>query len=184
MLSAPPCPMTDAITFRAIRPEDEEFLYHVYAGTRTDELAPLGWDHAQQEAFLRMQFNAQHRYFQTQFADASFQIILQGERAIGRLYVDRRTDEIGIVDIALLPEYRNAGIGSRLLKDLFAEAARAGKPVRIHVEQHNPAVRLYERLGFVRIGPTGVYFLMEWRPAALLTRTPDTADECRGQIEP
>ena len=68
------------------------------------------------------------------------------------------------MDIALLPEHRGAGIGSAVLRGLLAEAAAAGKPVRIHVERLNPARRLYERLGFAPIEDKGVYYLMEWRP--------------------
>jgi ribosomal protein S18 acetylase RimI-like enzyme len=156
--------MAEPITFRPIRPDDEGFLFQVYASTRVEELAPLDWTEVQKEAFLRMQFTAQHTYYQAQFPHASFQVILQGQRPIGRLYVDRRADEISLVDIALLPAYRNVGIGSALLRDLLAEARQAGKPVRIHVECFNPALRLYERLGFSRVGDTGVYFLLEWDP--------------------
>ncbi len=35
-------------------------------------------------------------------------------------------------------------------------------PVRIHVQQSNPAFHLYQRLGFQKIDENGVYFLMEW----------------------
>jgi hypothetical protein len=45
---------------------------------------------------------------------------------------------------------------------LLAEAAQAGKPVRIHVECFHPALGLYERLGCASAGDTGVYFLLEW----------------------
>jgi len=83
---------------------------------------------------------------------------------VGRLYVARWQDAIRMVDIALLPPYRNAGIGTAILRDLLAEAAVAHKPVRIHVEQCNPAVRLYERLGFAPIADKGVYLFMEWAP--------------------
>ena len=69
------------------------------------------------------------------------------------------------MDIALLPAYRNAGIGSALLHALMAEAAQAGKPVRIHVEKQNPALRLYTRLGFVPIADRGVYWFLEWSPS-------------------
>jgi ribosomal protein S18 acetylase RimI-like enzyme len=155
----------EAIRLRAIRPEDEAFLYQVYASTRAEELAPLGWEEAQKEAFLRMQFRAQHCYYHDQFPLASYQVILRGECSIGRLYVDRRADKISILDIALLPEHRNAGLGSALLRGVLAEAAQAGKPVRIYVECFNPALRLYERLRFSRVGDTGVYFLLEWHPA-------------------
>ena len=153
-----------SITFRPIRSEDEAFLYRLYASTRENELAQVPWDDGEKETFLRMQFQAQHQYYQEQFLNAEFQIILRDGRLIGRLYVDRRADEIRLIDIALLPEERNGGIGTSLLKELLVEAVRAGKPVRIHVERYNPALRLYERLGFSRIDDQGVYHLMEWSP--------------------
>ena len=158
--------MDKAITLRPIEPDDEEFLYRVYAGTREVELAQVDWDAGQKEAFLRMQFTAQHQYYQEHYAGAAFQVILADGRPAGRLYVARWPDEIRIVDIALLPEHRNAGIGTALLKDLLAEGARAGKPVSIHAERFNPALRLYERLGFTSIVDKGVYLLLEWAPAA------------------
>jgi ribosomal protein S18 acetylase RimI-like enzyme len=157
--------MNEAITRRRICPEDQPFLYQVYASTRTEELAPLGWSQPQLDAFLTMQFIAQHRYYQEQFPEAKFEVILRHGEPIGRLYVDRKPDEIRIIDIALLPAHRNAGIGSALLHELFAEADRDGKPVRIHVEQFNPALHLYRRLGFVAIGDNGVYHHMERRPS-------------------
>jgi ribosomal protein S18 acetylase RimI-like enzyme len=165
--------MSDAITLRPIRPADEAFLYQVYASTREEELAPLGWDEAQKHAFLRMQFTAQHRYYQATFPHASFDVILPAGRPIGRLYVDRREDEVCIVDIALLPEHRGAGIGGTLLRSVLAEA---GKPVRFHVEKNNPALRLYRRLGFAPVGDTGVYFRMEWQPASARGPAPQAAE--------
>ena len=104
---------------RPAGPDDEPFLYRVYAGTREDELAAVDWDAAQQAAFLRGQFEAQHHYYHEQFGSAEFQIILLGGEPIGRLYVDRRDDEIRIIDIALLPAHRNAGLGEALLTDLL-----------------------------------------------------------------
>ena len=156
--------MRPPITLRPITVEDEPFLYRVYADTREDELSPLGWDETEKDSFLRMQFNAQHGFYQEQFPAADFDIILAGDQPIGRLYVDRRDDEIRVVDIALLLEHRNAGIGSMLLNGLLAEASAEGKLVRIHVERFNPALRLYERLGFIQVGDNGVYYLMEWCP--------------------
>lgn len=158
--------MDRTITLRPIRPDDEAFLYRVYASTREDELAVLDWDRAQKEEFLRMQFRAQHTFYLEQFTQAQFDLIVLDGEPVGRLYVDRRSDEIRIVDIALLTEHRRRGIGSRLLNDLLAEARAAGLPVRIHVEQNNPALGLYHRLGFRRIADKGVYFLMEWTPEA------------------
>ena len=67
------------------RSEDEEFLYRVYASNRYDELAPLGWDDAQKEAFLRSQFTAQHKSYHEQFPGAEFRIIMLDQEPIGRV---------------------------------------------------------------------------------------------------
>ena len=69
------------------------------------------------------------------------------------------------MDIALLPEHRGNGVGSSLLRDLLAEADADGKRVTIHVERLNPALRLYERLGFSVAEDKGVYLLLERRSA-------------------
>ena len=111
-----------------------------------------------------MQFAAQSSFYAEQFPRAEFQIILVYGEPAGRLYVDRRGDEIRIIDIALLAQYRNRGFGTTLIGNLLAEGESAGLPVRIHVEGLNPALRLYRRLGFRKIGDNGVYHLMEWSP--------------------
>lgn len=153
--------MTASVTLRPITPEDGELLYRIYAGTRQEELEPLGWSEEEKERFLRFQFEAQHRHYQEHFADAAFDVIVVDGEPVGRLYLDRRPDELRIVDIALLPGHRRKGIGGALLREVLAEAQGLELPVRIHVERNNPALDLYESLGFVKTGDTGVYFLME-----------------------
>lgn len=140
-------------------------LFDVYASTRQAELALVDWDDAQKQAFLAQQFEAQHRWYQEQYGGASFDVVLVDDRPAGRLYVSRWSSEIRIVDIALLPEYRNRGIGAELLAALQSEASAAGKALTIHVERFNPALRLYDRLGFLPVADEGVYLLLEWRPA-------------------
>ncbi len=157
---------TPAIWLRPAKASDMPLLYQVYASTRLDELALLGWSAAQQHAFLAQQFEAQHQHYHTYSAGADFLVIMCGEQPIGRMYVDRRADEIRLIDIALLPARRGAGIGSRLLHELLSEAAACGKPLRIHVEKFNPALRLYQRLGFAPIEDRGMYWFMEWAPPA------------------
>ena len=100
------------VSFRPITPEDSEFLYSVYANTRSEELSAVDWSDAQKEQFLRQQFDAQHLAYQQTYEGGDFLVILRNGRPAGRLYVARWEREIRIVDIALLPEYRNAGIGS------------------------------------------------------------------------
>jgi ribosomal protein S18 acetylase RimI-like enzyme len=154
------------ITFRPTTPDDEPFLYRVYASTRMDELAPLQWSEAQITEFLTMQFRAQHTYYHEHFSQASFQIILLDGQPIGRLYQELRANDLHIIDIALLPEYRNQGIGTRLLRDIINEGEKGGYPVSIYVELNNPALRLYHRLGFRQVQSQGVYYYMERQPGA------------------
>ena len=151
------------ISFRPIVADDAEFLCAVYASTRTEELAVVPWSAQQKEAFLRSQFAAQHDHYQAHYAGASFEVILLRKQPVGRLYVARWEHEIRIVDIALLPEHRRAGIGTMLLNEILAEGRQSNKSVSIHVEQFNPALRLYQRLGFSRISEHGPYYLMSWR---------------------
>lgn len=150
------------LCLRGATPEDEPFLFEVYASTRSEELEGLGWDDNQKRAFITMQFLARER----SYPRVDNRVILLNGREIGRMLVDRRETEISLADIALLTEYRNAGIGSRLIKDLMNEATTAGKPILLHVVASSPAVRLYERLGFCRSGADAAYLEMKWEPAA------------------
>jgi ribosomal protein S18 acetylase RimI-like enzyme len=154
----------DGLALRPVEPRDDEFLYRVYAGTRTEELAVVAWDDAQKEAFLRAQFDAQSRWYREHYARATYEIVLVDGVPAGRLYLHRGETEIRIVDIALLPEHRGNGVGSSLLNDVLAEADAAGKRVTIHVERFNPALRLYERLGFSVAEDKGAYLFLERPP--------------------
>jgi ribosomal protein S18 acetylase RimI-like enzyme len=160
--------MTEEITLRPIADDDAELLCRVYASTRTEELALTDWSDEQKDAFLRMQFTAQHDYYRKHYVDAQFSVILRRGEPAGRLYVARWPEEIRIVDIALLPEHRNAGLGQRLVGELLEEARgrEQGRVVSIHVERQNPALRLYHRLGFRQAADKGIYLLLEWEPEA------------------
>jgi GNAT superfamily N-acetyltransferase len=152
------------ITLRPIREEDMAVLFRVYAATRAEEMAMVvDWTDEQKEAFLRMQFQAQHAWYQEHYIGAQWDLLLADGVPAGRLYVHRRESEIRLVDISLLPEFRGSGIGTSLLRELMSEAEVAGKPLTIHVEKYNPAMRLYLRLGFRSIDDRGPYDLMEWR---------------------
>jgi ribosomal protein S18 acetylase RimI-like enzyme len=151
----------DSISLRPIADEDMQFLLNLYATTRMDELAQLDWTNEQKAAFIVQQFTAQHHHWQANYTDTTWDLILCDGIPIGRLYVSRWPEEIRIIDIALMPEHRNAGIGTRFFRALFEEADSTGRKVSIHVEVFNPARRLYERLGFVQAEDRGVYLLME-----------------------
>ncbi len=152
------------IDLRAVEAGDDNFLFSVYASTRADEMARVDWNAQQQESFLRMQFRAQAQFYTENYPGAEFQVITLNGQSIGRLYIHTRENEIRIMDIALLPEFRRQGIGATLLQDILKQGKNLNLPVTIHVEQFNPAMRLYQRMGFYPKENKGVYMLMEWLP--------------------
>lgn len=119
------------------------------------------WTDEEKHVFLHQQYEAQRTHYRRYLPNTEYLVIEQSDEPIGRLFLDRRVDELRIVDIALLPEYRGRGIGGVILSDLIAEAVGRAVPVRIHVERNNPALGLYRRLGFREIGDEGVYLFME-----------------------
>ena len=143
---------------------DRHFLARVYASTREAELAAVPWTPAQKATFVAMQFEAQDASWQRQRPTTQRAIVLVGGRAAGRLYVDHAADEIRIVDIALLPEFRGSGAGTALLRSVLDEGDRRGLPVTIHVEKGNRARALYARLGFIPVSDAGAYDLYAHPP--------------------
>ncbi|CAA9521778.1 MAG: hypothetical protein AVDCRST_MAG85-2940 [uncultured Solirubrobacteraceae bacterium] len=146
---------------RPVIEDDRAFLVELYASVREQELAHVPWDAATRAAFIEHQFAAQDAHYREHYPGATLDVIeVDGER-VGRLYVHRGTSDIRIMDIALAPAFRARGIGTGLLRSLMAEAEEGELKLSIHVEQNNPARRLYERLGFEPAGEHGVYVLME-----------------------
>jgi len=152
------------ITLRPVTGADDEFLVSVYAGTRAEELARVPWTAEQKDAFVRMQFAAQKQHYAKEYPQARHEIIAVDGAPVGRLYLDRGEEEFYILDISVLPQHRNAGTGSFLLRQIMDEAAEAGKPASIYVESYNPSLRLFQRLGFHKAGESGFQFLMKWTP--------------------
>ncbi len=155
----------EAVTLRAVAPEDETFLTAVYGTTRANELSAVPWTAEQREAFIRFQFAAQTQHYQTEYPEAVHQIVLFHQQPVGRLYVDRRAHEIRILDLTILPAHAGAGIDVQLIRQLMREAARAGLSLTIQLESFNPARELFARLGFVPVAEFGFRTLFEWRAA-------------------
>lgn len=153
-----------AISLRAATEADEDFLTSVYASTREAELSQTDWSDEQKAEFCGMQSIAQIRHYRQHYPTARYFVIESSGQPAGRLYVDHWPNEIRIMDIALLPDFRGLGIGTHLLRELQREAAAASKKLTIHVETFNPARHLYQRLGFVVCEDKGVYQLMSWTP--------------------
>lgn len=148
-----------------LRPETEAdipVLMRIYASTREEELAPVPWTEEQKQAFLSQQFQAQRAHYRKYFTDCAFDVIEERGTPAGRLYLQTRQTQLHIIDITLLPAWRGRGIGGAILAALQDAGRACGKGVGIMVEKFNPALRLYERLGFAPIADHGVYLEMEW----------------------
>jgi ribosomal protein S18 acetylase RimI-like enzyme len=65
-------------------------------------------------------------------------------------FVDEETPELSI---AIVPSRRGTGLGSELLDALLARARADGyTAISLSVEADSPAIGLYERHGFARVG--------------------------------
>ncbi len=140
---------------RPIRKEDEPFLWEMLY-----EAAHMG-----EEANLTVQDAMNHpdlaKYVQNWGLkdDMGFvAILISSNQPVGaawlRLltaenqgygYVDDQTPELAI---AVLPEYRNQGIGSQLLTHLLAAAKASYKSISLSTRSSNPAVSLYHKFGW------------------------------------
>jgi GNAT superfamily N-acetyltransferase len=162
-------PAGGSLQLRPVAPTDDDFLLSVYASTRAEELGQAEWAEGQKEAFLKWQFDLQRREYDVRFPDAEYYLILIDNQPAGRIWIGRDSEQIRLLEIALLTEFQNRGAGTILLRRLIDEARQEGKPLRHMVfVLNNDAHRFYERLGFTIIEDLGAYKHMEW------TTTEDT----------
>jgi ribosomal protein S18 acetylase RimI-like enzyme len=160
-----------ALQRRTAQAQDDAFLESLYASTRTEELRPWAWPETQVQAFLAQQSRAQSMGYRHQFGAEHDHIVQLDGEDIGRLFVAPVGPALCVVDIAVLPAWRNQGIGTQLLQQVLRTAAEQGRPVQLSVMRGNPAQRLYERLGFAVTAQDDLYLELAWSAA------PDTTLE-------
>lgn len=154
-----------AISLRPQTEADEAFLKELYASVRWAEMAPTGWPDGLKHAFLEQQRNLQTQHYLSHYAGLWRGIVLCADKPVGRLYLWRNGDDLRIVELSLLAAYRQRGVGSRLLRAVQDEAGGSGARASLHVDENNPARRLYQRLGFRPEGnaaPPNIFMI--WRP--------------------
>lgn len=138
-------------SLRIITEQDYDFIYQVKkdAYQKYVEINFGGWDEEQQQELFKK--------FIESYKGGTYIITVQG-MAIG-FFNDCQEDrryEIG--NICILPEYQNQGIGTTILQDIMAE--HADKEIHLQYFKQNPVGRLYERLGFERVGETPYHYQM------------------------
>ena len=151
----------ERVTLRPVTPEDGELLLQIYAAAREIELSMVPWDDDQKRAFLEHQLAAQTAYYITEFPGATHDVILLDNEPAGRLYIDRTGDQITILDLAVLSQFRNNGVASALVSELLNE----GRPVGVCVETFNPSRDFFAKRGFEVISDDGANLRMQSTPS-------------------
>jgi len=161
----------DSIAYlRACTEADDAFVYDVFATTWESEVAALPNQNLAQHV-LRIQHISQERRFTGRFPDRQRYIVMEGDEPAGRLYVDETGPVLQIIDLTLMPRFRDQGIGTRILRDLFTHAERHGLTVRLRVERRNErATMLWTGLGFELVSMDDLDNFFEWVPATALVK--------------
>ena len=140
---------------------DMEFLRHLYRTTR-DDIDQLNLPDKMRAQILDQQFEAQHAHYLNIFPNAKRDIVLSGYTQVGRLYVQYGFTGIQVIDITILPAFRNSGIGTAVMRGVLDRSRLEKVPVRLRVIPGSPAVRWYTRMGFRKIADEQSHWQMEW----------------------
>jgi len=161
----PEAPAGRGFTLDAETAEHLPFLRRLFAAERERELAFLPLDERGKEAFLNSQFDAQRRYYLSQYRSPTLLVLNGPDGPAGRFYLaEDEGNGARVLDITLAAEIRGRGIGGALIAGLQSRLAPLGRGVSLHVDKTNPAQRLYLRLGFRVTGDAGVSWRMDWSP--------------------
>jgi len=141
---------------REARPADLDFARVLYFETMRGLIEPLfGWDERRQEESFAGWFDLQQA-----------RIIMADGRDVGWMQTRAHDGEVFLGSLYVIPEMQRRGIGTHVLRELIAQATRSSKPLTLAVMKNNPAIQLYECLGFrlmredrykfyLRVGPGG-----------------------------
>jgi ribosomal protein S18 acetylase RimI-like enzyme len=143
--------------------DHEEFVLALFASHKLLELGAQNWPKAMQKQISEMQFNAFEVSIKKEYPGAHDSLISVDSELAGRIIVNETEDNIRIINLSLLPAFRNKGIGTKLIKDVISEASIKKKPVYFDVDKHNPAISLYIRLGFNVVKDNEVSYTMAYK---------------------
>ena len=146
-------------TLRPATSADAAFLYDLHVAAMRDVVAATwGWDEAWQR-----------QHFASRFAPETIQIIQVTGEPVGMLELEKRLTEFFLGNLKLLPRVQDRGLGTDVLRDILAIAARENLPVRLQVLEANVrARRFYERLGFIVTGEFSPHIKMAWSASVRL----------------
>lgn len=149
------------VALRPATPGDEPFLRALFFAIRGEEFMRAGLSGPQLDLILNQQYQAMRSYYDEVFSDAQYVIYEHEGQPIGyHATIDR--DTLHLIDISIVNDYRNMGLGTLRMQELQSDARRLEKALTLSVEKFNPARNLYLRLGFVVTEDGDVYQRMRW----------------------
>jgi ribosomal protein S18 acetylase RimI-like enzyme len=152
---------------RQAGPEDFGFALALYLESTKPLLIALGrWDEERVRA-----------RFVEDFTPERAQMLHADGAEIGWIQVTDNGEGLHLDQLHLIEGYRNRGIGTRLIQALLDRGRRSGKWVGLNVIRGNPAIRLYQRLGFALIGEEDDKLQMRWQDG----HAPDASNRARAR---
>jgi GNAT superfamily N-acetyltransferase len=112
----------------------------------TPHISEFDWTEDHREAYF-MDFDVQEHL-----------IIIVDGRDVGAMSLRRTEGEIYFANLHILTEFQGKGLGTKIFRDVFAEADAMGIPVVGQAFRSNPVRRLHERLGFIVISETDLRY--------------------------
>jgi ribosomal protein S18 acetylase RimI-like enzyme len=156
--------MNPKIELRPAGEADKPFLFELFRAIRAAwfDFQPGG--HPQITMVVRLQFQAREHALAAQYPGADDSLVLLDGAPVGRLRVVRGGAGFQLADIALLPGHQRKGIGTAVMKGLFAEAQQAELPVRSMIARTDlPLFHFYRSLGFEVTSEEAGHLRLQWR---------------------
>ena len=115
-----------------------------------------GWD----ETFQR-------KLHEQRYSEKPWFIVCLGSEPIGTVSIHELSEHTRFGEFYLLDEYRNKGIGSKILKEFLVECDEKSKCVVLEYLKWNPVGSLYKRYGFEVISENDIHYFMERKPRTI-----------------
>ena len=157
---------------RPERPEDDRFLFELFAANNIDILHKGGFPPEVIENLINFQYCSQTNTYRSMFPEAIFSIVSFEGKDIGRYIEHDEIDVVYFVDFVLLPAYQAKGLGFALTRALMDEWATRGRGTRVKVMVNNePSLKMCRRLGFTQSEPDEMaYVELRWYPPHLAAK--------------
>jgi len=127
---------------------DSEFSFRLFEKIKTVELNIHNWPEQMKNQLIEMQYKGYEQMIKNEYPNAEDYIITVNDEKAGRLQLNVNDFGIRIINISLLPAFHGNGIGTKIIRDVIADADIKKKHVCLEVDKINPAFNLYKRLGF------------------------------------